>query len=79
MKFVNFIVKIYMPWWVTCCSPADVAEHDIIFLKAAEEYQAIDEQINNSAMKAFSCHLWYQVCNTRTNATLPFFRSVIGS
>lgn len=59
VKFVNFIVAVYVPWWVTCGSATDAAEHDIIFLKAVKEYEDIDPQVSHAALVAFCRHLWY--------------------
>ena len=32
VRFFKFVVAAYIPWWITCGSATDAAEHDIYFL-----------------------------------------------
>ena len=58
-RLCKFVVAVYVPWWITCGSATDAAEHDILFLKVKviSSYKEIDEKIAKIAFEAFQRHL----------------------
>ena len=57
IRFVKFIVLIYVPWWVTCPLPADSPINDLKLLKDIQNYP--DDTISSSAEKKVHLHSWY--------------------
>ena len=58
-RFVKFFVFCYIPWWLTCPVGAAAPSNDLILLNDLTNYQEIDKLSANTAIKAFSNHLWY--------------------
>ena len=58
-RLCKFVVAVYIPWWITCGSGPDAAEHDLLLLKLISSYRKIDKQIAKTAFEAFERHLWY--------------------
>ena len=58
-RFVKFVVYCYVPWWLTSPVPSHAPSNDLALLKALKEYEVIDSVAANTALKAFSNHLWY--------------------
>ena len=58
-RFVDFCVKCYIPWWISCSVPAASPRNDLEFLKTLFGYQDTDEVCAKAAITSFSRHLWY--------------------
>ena len=58
-RFVNFCVKIYIPWWIACTSASSAPRRDLMLMKELLQYKEIDNGTSESALKAISRHLWY--------------------
>ena len=52
VRFVNFAVLIYAPWWFRYPISADASINDLQFTLDIQTYEQIDNQIANSAVKA---------------------------
>lgn len=70
VRILNFVVAVYIPWWITCGSGTEAAANDLLLLKVIASYEKFDSQIANAAFiafrgypvspsKPFSGHLWY--------------------
>ena len=52
VRFVNFAVLIYVPWWFRYPISADAPINDLQLTPDIQTYEQIDNQIANSALKA---------------------------
>ena len=51
--FVQFVLVVYLPWWVTCGTAiADDAGNDLLLLKVIASYHYIDSEVAKSAFQA---------------------------
>ena len=57
--FADFIAHIYATWWLTSDKAVDAAWNDLQLYRHLYAYQAVDEGIAASAMKALRPHMWY--------------------
>ena len=58
LKFVKFIVLIYLSWWVTCPLPADTPINDLKLLEEIKKYPY--QVISSAADKGLLLHSWYR-------------------
>lgn len=58
-RFALFISLIYAKYWNYCTSIFDAPVNDLHMLQELEKYRIIDEEVANTALKAYSRHLWY--------------------
>lgn len=58
-NFVNFVTLVYSSWWMTCTSVFDAPWNDLQFFHLLIKYSVINSEISESAIKAFTNHLWY--------------------
>ena len=58
-RFVNFVVFVYIPWWMTAPVPSHAPSNDLALLKALKRYEGVDKVCAEAALHAFSNHLWY--------------------
>ena len=57
--FSTFIAHVYCSWWLMCGCAVDAPWNDLQLYKFLLQYTVVDKLIANSAVKAFSRHLWY--------------------
>ena len=58
-RFVQFVIFVYVPWWLTCPIAANAPKNDLILLNSILDYQYIDGVISCAALKSLKNHLWY--------------------
>ena len=59
LKFVNFVVYIYIEQWFAAPLPTQAPLNDLTFRKKLVHYSTVDRGISDAAVKAFKGHLWY--------------------
>ena len=55
-RFVQFVLVVCLPWWVTCGTATDAAGNDLLLLKVIASYHDIDSEVAKSAFQAFRGH-----------------------
>ena len=58
-RFVQFVIFVYVPWWLTCPIAANAPKNDLNLLNSIVEYQDMDDVISCAALKCLKNHLWY--------------------
>ena len=74
VKFVNFVVLCYVPWWLTAPVAALAPHNDFVLIKTLHEYRLIDPTSSAAATDAFFRHGWYI---TEELVVLAFFSSAV--
>ena len=74
VKFVNFFVLCYVPWWLTAPVAALAPHNDFVLIKTLHEYRVIDSTSADAATTAFFRHGWYL---SEENVILAFFSSAV--
>lgn len=54
-----FIAVVYVKSWLGCSLAVKAPNQDLSFLKRLKEYETINKEISQAALKKFSQHLWY--------------------
>lgn len=57
--FVTFVTHVYCVWWLTCKKTVDAPWNDLQLYKRLLQYESVDKNISQSAIRAFSRHMWY--------------------
>ena len=57
----NFLVLIYCKWWLTCPFGVDAPFNDLNLIHTLYRYEIINAEISETAIRAFSRHLWFLV------------------
>lgn len=58
-RFCLFVALVYTKHWNRCTSAIDAPHNDLQLLKEIDEYEEIDFEIANAALRAHKRHLWY--------------------
>ena len=58
-RFATFIIHVYGVWWITCKNAVDSPWNDLQLYKRLLEYEVVDKDMSQSAIRAFNRHLWY--------------------
>lgn len=58
-RFCMFAALVYVKHWNRCCSAVDAPHNDLLLWKELVEYQQIDANIADAALRAHHRHLWY--------------------
>ena len=56
-RFVEAMVFIYIPWWLTCSSSSSAPIHDLSLLMDMNSWG--DQVVKEAGLIAFRRHLWY--------------------
>ena len=59
LRFVKFLLLIYIPYWFKVTLSADAAVHDLTLYKQLLQYNDIDSDTSQAALRALSRHYWY--------------------
>jgi hypothetical protein len=59
IRFVRFVVLVYVKWWFTWPIAAQAPFRDLQLLKDIDSYKVVDLVVAQTSLKAFSNHLWY--------------------
>ena len=59
VRFVQFIVFCYVPWWLTAPSPAAAPANDIRLINTLLKFKSVDDVVASAALRAVKLHLWY--------------------
>ena len=59
LRFVKFLLLIYIPYWFKVTLSADAAVHDLNLYKQLLQYNDIDSDTSQAALCALSRHYWY--------------------
>jgi hypothetical protein len=57
--FATFITHVYCKWWFTCKKAVDAPYNDLQLLRRLRQYEMVDKNISESAVRAFNRHMWY--------------------
>ena len=57
MKFVTFVIYLYVPWWYTTSFTEDAPVNDFKLFRKLYNYP--DESVASSVISSFSNHTWY--------------------
>ena len=58
-RFVKFLLLIYVPYWFKVTLSSDAAVHDLNLYKHLLQYNNIDSESSQAALRAQSRHYWY--------------------
>ena len=61
LRFVKFLLLIYIPYWLKVTLRADAAVHDLILYKQLLQYNDIDRETSQASLRALSRHYLYLV------------------
>ena len=53
-RFVQFVIYVYVPWWLTCPIPSSAPKNDSTLITSNLEYKDIDSVVSCVALKT-SC------------------------
>ena len=59
IRFTNFCVKCYVPWWIRCTSAESAPREDLSFIQNLHLYKETDSECAAAALTAFSRCVWY--------------------
>ena len=57
--FANFATLVYSSWWLSAGSAVDAPHNDLLLYKQILNYRAVNQTVSDSALSAFTRHLWY--------------------
>ena len=75
IRFTNFCVLVYVPWWITSPVASEAPINDLNFMQQLFAYADIDKVCSSTALSSLSRHLWYL---TGELVPLCLFSSKIG-
>ena len=59
LRFVKFLLLIYIPYWFKVTLSSDAAVHDLNLYKQLLQYNNIDSDSSQAVLRAQSRHYWY--------------------
>ena len=59
LRFVKFLLLVYIPYWFKVTLSADAAVHDLKLYKQLLQYNDIDSETSQASLRALSRHYWY--------------------
>ena len=59
LRFIVFILKVYLRMWYVAPVAASAPSNDLNFLKQLYDFKSTDNNVATVALKKFSNHLWY--------------------
>ena len=58
-RFVQFVIYIYIPCWLTAPILSSAPKHDLALIDSLNMYKLVDKTVANATLIAFSKHIWY--------------------
>ena len=59
VRFVEFFIVLYLPWWITSSCPSTAPQNDVKLLKSLIKHQDVQPIITRAALKSLANHMWY--------------------